>query len=75
MAQESATGRHAPASVPSPVMPLKLNNTGIALITMFKVPTEIQKHNSMIFPDQQCNFNDVLMQGLQPPFLATSSPC
>ena len=31
-------------------------------------------HNSMIFYDQQCNFHDYLMHGLQPPLLAASSP-
>ena len=30
---------------------------------------------SMIFHDQQCNFNDYLMNDLQPPLLAASSPC
>ena len=30
-----------------------------------RVPTEIQKHNSMIFHDQQYNFHDYLMHGLQ----------
>ena len=30
---------------------------------------------SMIFRDQQCNFHDYLMQGLQLPLLAASSPC
>ena len=39
-----------------------------------RVPTEIQKHNSMIFHDQQCFFHDYLMHGLQPPLLAASSP-
>ena len=34
-----------------------------------RVPTEIQKHNSMIFHDQQCNFHEHLMHGLQPPLL------
>ena len=29
----------------------------------------------MIFHDQQCNFHDYLMQGLQPPLLAEFSPC
>ena len=29
---------------------------------------------SMIFHDQQCNFHDYLMHGLQPPLLAASSP-
>ena len=38
----------------------------------YRVPTEIQKHNSMIFHDQQCNFHDYLMHGLQPPLLALS---
>ena len=38
-----------------------------------RVPTEIQKYNSMTFHDQQCNFHDYLMHGLQPPFLAASS--
>ena len=32
----------------------------------YRVPTEIQKHNSMIFHDQQCNYHDYLMHGLQP---------
>ena len=40
-----------------------------------RVPTEISKHDSMIFHDQQCNFHDFLMHGLQPPLLAASSPC
>ena len=39
-----------------------------------RVPTEIQKHNSMIFHDQQCNFHDYLMHSFQPPLLAVSSP-
>ena len=43
-----------------------------------RVPTEIYKtqfHDfSMIFRDQQCNFHDYLMHGLQLPLLATSSP-
>ena len=26
-----------------------------------RVPTEIQKHDSLIFHDQQCNFHDYLM--------------
>ena len=29
---------------------------------------------SMIFHDQQCNFHDFLMHGLQPPLLAAASP-
>ena len=44
------------------------------IILLFRVPTEIQKHNSMIFHDQQCNFHDYLMHGLQPPLLGASSP-
>ena len=44
----------------------------------FRVPTAIQKHNSMIFPwfsmINKCNFHDYLMHGLQPPLLAASSP-
>ena len=43
----------------------------------FRVPTEIQKHNSMIlkiFHDQQCNFHDYLMHRLQPPLLAATTP-
>ena len=40
----------------------------------YRVHTEIQKHNSMIFHDQQCNFHDYLMHCLQPLLLAASSP-
>ena len=47
-------------------------------LSLSRVPTEIKKHNSMIFfmifHDQQCNFHDYLICGLQPPFLAASSP-
>ena len=39
-----------------------------------RVPTDIQKHNSMIFHDQQCNFHDYLMHSFQPPLLVASSP-
>ena len=42
-----------------------------------RVPTEIQKHNSMIFHDfhdQQCNLHDYIMHSLQPTLLAVSSP-
>ena len=45
---------------------------GTALL--YRVPTEIQKHNSMIFHDQQYNFHDYLMHSLKPPLLAASSP-
>ena len=34
---------------------------------ILRVPKKFQKHNSMIFHDQQCNFHDNLMHGLQPP--------
>ena len=47
-------------------------------VFMIRVPTEIQKqfHDfSMIFHDQQYNFHDYLMHGLQAPLLAASSPC
>ena len=39
----------------------------------YRVPPEIQKHNSMIFHDQPCNFHYYLMYSLQPPLLAASS--
>ena len=52
----------------------KVNSMNPDLI-WFRVPTEIQNHNSMIFHDQQCNFHDYLMHSLQPPLLAASSPC
>ena len=42
-----------------------------------RVPTEIQKHNSMIIPwvtmINKCNFHDYSMHSLQPPLLAASS--
>ena len=38
-----------------------------------RVPTGIQKHNSMIFPwfsvINKCNFHDYLMHSLEPPLL------
>ena len=39
-----------------------------------RVPTEIQKHSSMISHDQKCNFHNYLMHSLQHPLLAASSP-
>ena len=37
--------------------------------------SQTQFHDfSMIFHDQQCNFHDYFMHGLQPPLLAASSP-
>ena len=51
----------------------KKNQSG-HLSDLSRVPTEIQKHNSMIFHDQQCNFYDYLMHNLQPSLLAAFSP-
>ena len=57
-----------------PMMQKSILFTAIWECPSLKVPTEIQKYNFMIFHDQQCNFHDYLMHGLQPPLLATSSP-
>ena len=38
-----------------------------------KIPTEIEKSNSMIFHDQQCNFHVYFMHGLQPPLIIAAS--
>ena len=49
----------------------------IRLVSSLRVPAEIQKqfHDfSMIFHDQQCNFHDYIMHGLQPLLLAASPP-
>ena len=50
----------------------------LILFQSCRIPTAIQKHNSMIFPwffmINKCNFYDYLMHCLQTPLLAASSP-
>ena len=57
---------------------VKIDQTGhIGRMIYDRVPTEFLKqfpYFSMIFHDQQCNFHDYLMHGLQPTLLAASSP-
>ena len=38
-------------------------------------PQKFKNTISWFFHDQQCNFHDYLMHGLQLPLLAASSPC
>ena len=57
------------------ILPKSIRMKGICIYQGSHRNSKIQFHDfSMIIHDQQCNFQDYLINGLQPSLLAASSP-